>query len=409
MNRSFLSSLTIFGIILFTLGSCNTVDQEEIETILFDIEELIQTKAKLDRQDPNLTAAYDLLITEAEMALQEGPYSVTHKEKLPPSGDKHDYASYSRYWWPDPDKPDGLPYIRRDGETYPGSQSLAESDRPRIGALGSNTETLGLAYFLTGEQKYATKAAELLRVWFLDEETLMNPNVNHAQCRLGHNLGSKSGVLDSRLLIKALEGSLLIKGSSELSEAEYEELRAWVQKYFKWLTTDEMALAEGASKNNHGSYYDVQAVYFALYAGDHNAATEIAQTFMERRILSQIRPDGSMPEEMARTRPLFYSMYNLHAMFLVAYLAKRVDVDIWGAHDDNSRLRSALDFLAPYVDPDKSWPQPVLVEADRMELFPIMKMADRAYPDGDYHKMVNKLPLDERRNHRINLVSAVMR
>lgn len=393
---------------MLTIGSCSPADRDA-ETILFDSEQLLQAKAKLDTHDPTLTPAYDLLIIEAERALQEGPYSVTHKEKLPPSGDKHDYASYGRYWWPDPDKPDGLPYIRRDGDTYPGSQSLLESDRPRIGAFGSNTETLGLAYFLTGEQKYATKAAELLRVWFLDEDSYMNPNVNHAQCRPGHNLGSKSGVLDSRILIQALEGSLLIRGSSELNEAEYEQLRAWVERYFKWLTTDEMALAEGAATNNHGSYYDVQVMYFALYAGNLDAATAIAQGFMERRVLSQIRPDGSMPEEMARTRPLFYSMYNLHAMFLVACLAEQVDVDIWGADDENSRLRSALNFLSPYVDPHKSWPQPVLVEADRMELFPILKMADRAYPGDDYLKMVDLLPSNERRNHRINLVSAVMR
>jgi len=107
------------------------------------------------------------------------------------TGDKHDYASYSRYWWPDPNKSDGLPYIRRDGETYPNSQSPKESDRPRIGEFGVNTEILGLAYYITGEEKYAQKAAELIRVWFLDSLTYMNPNVNHAQCRLGHNNGRR--------------------------------------------------------------------------------------------------------------------------------------------------------------------------------------------------------------------------
>ena len=406
MNRTL---YLIIGVAMLILASCNSDDQDDTETILFDIEELNETKAKLNQQDPELTASYDLLISEADQALKEGPYSVTHKEKLPPSGDIHDYASYGRYWWPDPTKPDGLPYIRKDGDTYPGSQSMTESDRPRIGLFGQNTETLGLVYHLTGEEKYAKKAAELLRVWFLDEETLMNPNVNHAQCRPGHNLGSKSGVLDSRILIQALEGSLLIKGSGELSDAEYEQLRAWVGAYFEWLTTDEMALDEGAATNNHGTYYDVQALYFALYAGNLDAAKSIAQSFMDKRVLSQVRPDGSMPEEMTRTRPLFYSMYNLHAMCLVATLAEHVDVDIWEADDVNSRLRAAFDFLSPYVDPDKSWPHPVLKEADRMELFPILKMADRAYPDGNYLKMVEKLPSDDRSKHRINLVSAVMR
>jgi len=233
---------------------------------MMDAQHLAKTKIRIEKGDSNLKHSFNQLIEDAEAALQEGPYSVTDKKKIPPSGDKHDYASYSRYWWPDPNQQDGLPYIRRDGETNPASQSLKESDRQRIGALGENTETLGLAYYLTGEEKYAKKAAELLRVWFLDAATHMNPNVNHAQCRPGHNNGSKSGILDGRLIIRALEGSLLIAGSSELSETELKKLKAWSGEYFNWLTSNKMALEEAASKNNHGCYYDAQAIYFALYS-----------------------------------------------------------------------------------------------------------------------------------------------
>ncbi|NNF33866.1 MAG: alginate lyase family protein [Saprospiraceae bacterium] len=400
-------SLTI--LITLMCKPTSDVDDQYTETILMDAQHLETTRARIEKNDPQLRYAFDQLIEEAEMALKEGPFSVTHKEKLPASGDKHDYASYSRYWWPDPNQPDGLPYIRRDGETNPDSQSPKESDRQRIGALGINTETLGLAYYFTGEEKYANKAAELLRVWFLDEVTRMNPNVNHAQCRPGHNTGTKSGVLDGRLLVRALEGSLLISGSSALSEAELERLQTWAGEYFNWLTTNEMALEEAASKNNHGSYYDVQAMYFALYSGNHEAATEIAQNFPQRRIFSQIKLDGSMPEEMARTRPLFYSIYNLHAMFLVTHLAMKVDVDVWNAGEEGSRLRAGLDYLVPYTDPNKAWPHPTIRDVDRMELFAILHMADRAYPDGNYLKEAEKLPLEKRQTHRANLVSPLMR
>jgi hypothetical protein len=379
------------------------------ETILIDEEYLRNTKMRLENNDPKIKDAFDHLLMDAEAALNEGPFSVTDKEKLPPSGDKHDYASYSRYWWPDPNQPDGLPYIRRDGETNPESQSPKESDRQRIGALGINTETLGLAYYLTGEEKYAKKAAELLRLWFLDASTRMNPNVNHAQCRPGHNLGTKSGVLDGRLMIRALEGSLLISNSSFLSDSELNELKAWAGKYYEWLTTNEMALEEAASKNNHGSFYDVQAIYFALYSGNHESATQIARKFVHDRINAQIKPDGSMPEEIARTRSLFYSIYNLHAMFLVAHLAQKVDVDVWKANDENSRLRVGLDFLVPYTDFNKQWPHPAIDEANRMEMLAILQMADRAYPDGNYMKVAEKLPIEKRKIHRTNLVFPLMR
>jgi len=237
----------------------------------------------------------------------------------------------------------------------------------------------------------------------------MNPNVNHAQCRPGHNNGSKSGVLDGRLMIQALEGSLLISESSVLSKDEYQGLKSWASEYLTWLTTNDLALAEAGSKNNHGTYYDVQTLYFAIYSESEKVAKQIAENFLKNRIYSQIEADGSMPEEMARTRPLFYSMYNLHAMFLVAHLSRKVNVDVYEVDNDNSRLRIALDYLAPYTDASNPWPQPVLKEADRMEMFPILFMADSAYPDGNYIKMSEKLPLERRELHPINLAFPTMR
>ena len=306
--------IVLIALLSFTCKNIEK-DNNQAKTILMDIESLSRTKLLIENNDSEIRLAYNQLIQEAEEALKDSLVSVTDKIKLPPSGDKHDYASYSRYWWPDPNQPSGLPYIRRDGETNPNSQSLKYSDRQRIAALGFNTETLGIAYYLTGEERFAIKAAELLRTWFLDEETRMNPNVNHAQIRPGHNHWTKSGVLDGLLMIRALEGSLLISGSSALSKNEQLRLKKWAASYFEWLTTSEFALEEAASKNNHGTFYDVQALYFALYSENEEAAIQIAKKFIQNRLYSQIKPDGSMPEEIARTRPLFYSIYNLCLLY----------------------------------------------------------------------------------------------
>ena len=408
MKKPIQVALLFLILMLYTCKSTK-LDNQYAETILIDTDVLASAKTLIENNNPKVRFAFNQLIEEAEAALKEGPFSVTDKEKLPPSNDKHDYASYSRYWWPNPEQPDGLPYIWRDGKTNPNSQSLKYSDRQRIGALGLNTETLGLAYYLTGKEKYAKKAAELIRVWFLDEMTRMNPNVNHAQIRLGHNNGTKSGVLDGRLMIRAFEGSLLIAGSNVLSNTERESLKDWAAKYFEWLSTSELALEEANSKNNHGSFYDVQAMYFALYSNNQEAATQIAQNFLENRLYSQIRPDGSMPEEMSRTRPLFYSIYNLHAMFLVAHLAKKVDVDVWKADEKDSRLRAGLNYLIPYANPNKPWPDATIGEADRMKLFIILQMANRAYPKYNYLKEADNLSLERRKIQRSNVAFPIIR
>ena len=235
----------------------------------------------------------------------------------------------------------------------------------------------------------------------------MNPNLNHAQTRTGHNNGTKFGVLDGRMMTRALEGSLLIAGSSALSDTEREGLKAWAAEYLNWLKTGELAVAEAASTNNHGTFFDAQAMYFALYCGNKEDASKIAQQAGQKRVLSQIKSDGSMPEEMRRTRPLFYSNYNLHAMFILAHLAKKVDVDIWNTGD--SRLRAGLDFLTPYTDSNKKWPTPTIGEADRMKMFPILLMADQAYPNGNYLQFLDRLPLSKRKVRRENLAFPLMR
>jgi hypothetical protein len=408
MNTAFvLACLSGFTTCCVAEHARQSTDHPAPQTILMNQEALAKTKARIEKGDPELKPAMESLLEEADAALAQGPYSVTDKKKVPPSGDKHDYASYSRYWWPDPDKPDGLPYIRRDGVTNPDSQSLDGADRQRIEKIGIHTEALGLAYYLTGKEKYADKAAELLRVWFLDPATRMNPNLNHAQCRLGHNEGTKSGVLDGRMMVRALEGSLLIASSTAISDAELGGLKIWVGEYVQWLTTNEMALDEAASKNNHGTFYDAQTMYFALYAGKNEVAAKIAETAVEKRILSQIKPDGSMPEELARTRPLFYSNYNLHAMFVIASLAKQVDVDVWNGGE--ARLRVGMDYLIPYLDTNKPFPFPSIDKRDPMNMFPILLMAGQAYPDRNYLQLLDRLSLEERRNRRENLAFPLMR
>ncbi len=403
----------LFSAIIITVCilSCQSKESQDNKpkTILYDADQLRVTKQLIKDGDKDLQIAYNQLLADAALAIQKGPYTVTDKTTPAPSGDIHDYASYSRYWWPDPQKQDGLPYIRKDGETNPASQNTETSDRPRIGAFGESLEILGLAYYYTDELHYAKKAAELLRVWFIDDATYMNPNVNHAQCRPGHNLGSKSGVLDGRILIKALETALLISDSGELSEEELRHLRDWANEYYTWLTTNPMALKEAESKNNHGSFYDVQAIYFALYAGEFAAAKNRAESFINQRIKSQIEIDGTMPHEMQRTKPLFYSIFNLHAIFLVASLAEKVDVDIWQHSQDNTRLTSAIELLLPYADQQKQWPQATLGNADRMYLYPLIKLADIKYPGKQYKRFAEELPKHKKQRHRCNLALSLMR
>ena len=88
--------------------------------------------------------------------MTRGPFSVMQKNHVPPSGDKHDYMSQAPYFWPDPDKKDGLPYVRRDGKVNPERDKY---DAPLLKKMSQAVATLALAYYLTGEERYAEHAA----------------------------------------------------------------------------------------------------------------------------------------------------------------------------------------------------------------------------------------------------------
>src|SRR5512145_1523374 len=113
---------------------------------------LASVRERARRGDPGLEAALAGLEADAAKAMALAPMSVMDKTIAPPSGDRHDYMSQAPYWWPDPSKPDGKPYIRRDGERNPEIDRITDHDN--LGRLTGAVATLGLAFHLTGRQDY---------------------------------------------------------------------------------------------------------------------------------------------------------------------------------------------------------------------------------------------------------------
>src|SRR6202165_907703 len=84
---------------------------------LLDAKTLAEEKQRLTTAKS--TPLSEAIRDAADRAMKAGPFSVMDKGTVPPSGDKHDYMSQAPYFWPDPKKANGLPYVRRDGERNP--------------------------------------------------------------------------------------------------------------------------------------------------------------------------------------------------------------------------------------------------------------------------------------------------
>lgn len=324
----------------------------------------------------------------ADQHLQHAPVSVMDKNIVPPSGDKHDYVSLATYYWPNPKTPGGLPYIARDGEVNPETK---DSDYTRLRKMIEIARGLALAYATTGDERYARGAAVQLRTWFLDEATRMNPNLNYGQCVRGRAGGNPFGIIESAYLTDVLDADALLRDSIAWTAGDRTRLQGWFRDYLAWLTTSELGQREANDKNNHGTWYDVQAASFALFIGDETRARQILLAARQRRIGSQIEPDGTMPHELRRTKSAGYTLYNTRAMIRLARLGEPLGIDLWNFQTGDGRsLRKALDFLSAYADPDKAWTHKQIEPFGRQGIVKLLQQASTRYADQPYRGLIEK-------------------
>lgn len=354
-----------------------------VRVFQLDPSALVQTRQAVVAGNRALTGAVRRLQKDAEKAMRQEVGSVMQKAVAAPGGDMHDYVSLARYFWPDPSKPDGLPYVRRDGEVNPESDTAG--DATRLETMIRSTGTLALAWFYTGNEAYAARGAEHLRTWFLDPATRMNPNLNYGQIVRGKNVGRGSGLIDVREFSGLVDAVGLLAGAPSWTTEDELALRAWFSEYLDWLQTSPVARQEAAAGNNHGVWFDVQRVSIALFVG----RTELARTILEEaktaRIAAQIEPDGSQPRELDRTRSMHYTAFNLRAFAALALLGDRAGVDLWRySAADGRSIRRALDWFLPYYTGEKAWEHPQ-IDAYKKETFaPVLFRAAMIYAEPRY-------------------------
>jgi len=359
--------------------------------LILNLADLNDAKKRLDANNAALLPALSRLKRNADRALGAGPFAVTHKVLTPPSGDKHDYLSIAPYWWPNPSTANGLPYVRRDGEVNPERDQT--SDRKRFADLVQSVKTLALSYFFTGREDYAVHAAKLLRTWFIDDATKMNPHLRYAQAVPGRNQGRGAGIIETHNLPELLDAVGLFNESSAWKQAEQKALQEWFGKYLTWLLDSTEGKAEAKAQNNHGTWYDVQVAAFALFAGRDDVAKQILSEFPAKRIAKQIEPDGRQPHELERTQSWNYAIFNLEAFLSAASLGEKLGVDLWKfAASDKRSIRQALDWLIPFATSEKKWSDKQITPFEPAKLAPLLRQSALRWREPAYETVINKLP-----------------
>ena len=384
--------LLTIGLTFPTVGQRGSRAQsDQPRVFLINPHHLSKIKVRVKNGDKEIQPALLKLYQDAQRALSTGPFSVTTKTVTPPSGDKRDYMSQAPYFWPDPKSSSGLPYIRRDGERNPEINKI--NNHRVLDEMQAAVETLALAYYFDRDETYASKATELLRAFFLDPSTRMNPNLEYAQGIPGINTGRGIGLIETRGLTRVVDAIGLLAGSEAWTVADQRGMEDWFGKFLQWMLESKNGRDESAARNNHGTYYDLQVASFALFLNKTRVARDVLETAKKKRIALQIEPDGRQLLELARTRAWGYSVGNLDGLMSLARIAENVGVDLWNyqTHDGRS-IREALKFLIPFALGEKKWPYQQLGEWPPQMLFPLVRRAAEKYNDLQIKTLVTRLP-----------------
>ncbi len=363
---------------------------------------LEKNKGRIQAKDSLIISAYRQLLKDADKALQFGPVSVMEKKHLPPSGNKHDYMSLAPYHWPDPNKPGGLPYIRKDGQTNPEVREY--KDKEYLPKLSDAVHTLSLAYYFSGEKSYATHAAKLLRVWFLDTTTRMNPNLNYGQAIKGQNTGRGAGLIDSRHFIKVVDGIGLLQGSRYWTDEDQRGMQQWFADFLDWMQTSTIGKDEMDTPNNHGAWYDAQRLSLALFTGNKELAEKIV-TSAQQRLDTQMNREGRFPKEMERTISLHYSTFVMNAFFTIAQMAEETGVDFWNYTSPSAKsLRKGFEALQPYIIQGKKWEGQQIKDFDHEDGYVLLMEGANRFNCKTCKAAIKKMAADKAELLRINLL-----
>ena len=388
-------TLKYFLVFLFLIAGSLSASQGEVPVSLFiDMKVIELNKQKAEAGNNELQETMEQLIAYADEKLSEGPFSVVFSKKNSPHGSIHDYCSMSPYWWPDSTKEDGLPYIRNDGVVNPDRNDY---DKTQSSDFRNAVEILSMAYFYTGDNKYSQRAIELLKIWFIDEKTRMNPNMTFAQFIPGRSTGRNFGIIESRVFLYTLDYASVLYQLDQMDDETYGKLFEWNRGFLNWLVTSEHGKKEHNAKNNHGTWYDTQTLGFAILVGDTKVPKDLVSEFIERRLSGHILPSGEQPAELKRTRAFSYSNFNLNAITEFYTLALKNDLLTKKENRTikNSILR-ATKFVYPYALEPKGWPYQQIKSFDdgRMKLAQTYFTLDKLYPGKNYWKKAMSIPQD---------------
>jgi hypothetical protein len=193
---------------------------------------------------------------------------------------------------------------------------------------------------------------------------------------------------------KAIE---VLEVSGEITQDDLSVIKAWFGDYLRWMTTSKNGIDEREAKNNHGTCWVMQVAAFARLTGNPELFEYCRGRFKNVIVPSQIEKDGSFPQELRRTKPYGYSLFNLEALATVAEILSTPDDNLWNFETADGRgVRQAIEFMYPFIKNKKLFPKPpdVMYGDEWPMRESSLLFAGLAYRRPEYIQLWKTLPAD---------------
>ena len=330
---------------------------------------------------PSLEWDKQTLLDTAQVYLKQAPVPITASSCERSAGGIHDFYSEGDYWWPDPNNPDG-PYIRRDGQSNPANFT---THRENMRDFSRWVAALTAAFKLSKEAKYADQARQHLMAWLVNEETRMSPHLLYAQAISGRVTGRGIGIIDGIHLIDVAQSIQYLHQADALPEEYYAKMKQWFADFVDWLTTHPYGVDERDHGNNHSTWWAAQVAAFAQLAGREDIMV-VCRSQFKKLLTEQMDSLGRFPDELSRTKPYNYTLFNLEGYSILAHIASSPADNLWEWEGPKGGLKTAWAYMFPFVANKSAWP--LEPDVQHFEELPIqttgLLLASLAWQKADY-------------------------
>ncbi|KAI9499441.1 alginate lyase-domain-containing protein [Zychaea mexicana] len=317
-NKKEASSIRAFNRLLAIQSSLDGLDEQiarrtfrQDRLFLYNETEMASIRQAYWSKDGHVATMMEELEKRAEVILEDT------QKRLAPMSVTDDMDSVG---------PEELPslFAKEDASAY-------------LGPLSQNVTTLTLANYFLGAEKYGRWAANLVRVYFLNEFALedqdeyssarMIPDNTHLLDFLsdqGYSFPSLSRVprvvpkYTTNRIVKAsdltktditalLDSMRLLRRTQMLTHKEYIELQASMAEVLEFLITSPTGIHLAQLTNHHGVLYDLQVTALAAFTDDVRLLLRVANR-CRMRIGKQFMADGSQPYQDASVQTRLQSL-----------------------------------------------------------------------------------------------------